>query len=291
MRYKFTDEDIEFLKENYPKGNWDVIKERFPLCSKSSIHHKMSRLGISFEKKRDLSNFDYISKKRWTKEEDEILQEMYSYYPIEDVMSFLPSRSKASIILRANKMNIPSFSSLQSSWKDYEDQYIIDNWETTSDEMMSKHLDRIRRSVKWRRELLGLYRIDFESNSYTDLAHYLRGNNQEWKNESMKQCHYQCVLTGSKNFEIHHLYGVSNILKEIVREYGKIKESFSDYNDEELSFILSIFLKKQAEHPLGVCLDKEIHKLFHSIYGRGFNTPNQWYQFEKEYKEGAYNNI
>ena len=30
MKYKYTNEDIEFLKENYPIGNWNKIHERFP---------------------------------------------------------------------------------------------------------------------------------------------------------------------------------------------------------------------------------------------------------------------
>lgn len=39
---------------------------------------------------------------------------------------------------------------------------------------------------------------------------------------------------------------------------------------------------------LGVCIDENIHKLFHSVYGQYCNTPEQWYQFEKDYKNGIY---
>ena len=48
MRYKYTKEDIEFLKKNYPIGNWDEIHERFNNISDSAIQHKCSRLGIKF---------------------------------------------------------------------------------------------------------------------------------------------------------------------------------------------------------------------------------------------------
>ena len=32
--YRFTNEDIEFLKKYYPSGDWDIIFMRFPNISK-----------------------------------------------------------------------------------------------------------------------------------------------------------------------------------------------------------------------------------------------------------------
>ena len=49
MRYKYTEDDIKFLKVNYPLGEWDKIHKRFPFLTDSAIHHKCSRLGIKFD--------------------------------------------------------------------------------------------------------------------------------------------------------------------------------------------------------------------------------------------------
>ena len=52
----------------------------------------------------------------------------------------------------------------------------------------------------------------------------------------------------------------------------------------------NLFINEQNKYPLGVCVSKDIHVLFHSLYGQYNNTPEQWYQFEKDYKNGLYDN-
>lgn len=39
----------------------------------------------------------------------------------------------------------------------------------------------------------------------------------------------------------------------------------------------------------GVCVRKDIHELYHSLYGKGNNTPEQWNIFVKSLKDGKYN--
>lgn len=108
----------------------------------------------------------------------------------------------------------------------------------------------------------------------------------------MKECNYKCIFTGSKRFQIHHLYGVSNILNDIMTENNfPIYDNFSEYSDEELNEILNAFIIKQNKYPLGVCIEKDIHVLFHSLYGQYYNTPKQWYQFEKDFKAGIYDKL
>lgn len=294
MRYKYTDKDIEFLKENYPLGNWDKIMERFPNLSRHAVNSKMHKLGISFDNKNKTSskNFDYIGRTKWLKDEEDIIRDMYSKYPIEELVKALPNRSKDAIILRANKLGLLSYYKTNSLWTEEQKQYIIDNWELEPDKIMAKKLNKTFRAVKAQRELLGIYRRDMSSNTYPTLAKYLRGQNQKWKNESMKNCDYKCVLTGSKDFEIHHLYGVSNIIEDIFKQdISLYKEDFSDYSNDELSLILERFLSIQNSYPLGECIDKKLHTLFHSLFGQYYNTPEQWHRFKEDYLKGIYINI
>ena len=44
----------------------------------------------------------------------------------------------------------------------------------------------------------------------------------------------------------------------------------------------------QKQYPMGICLQKEVHTLFHNIYGYGNNTPEQWYEFVSDFKNGKY---
>lgn len=219
MKYKYTNEDIEFLKINYPIGNWKEIHEHFPNLSDSSIHHKCSRMGIKFINDYKGKFNGTQQRKKWSKDEIEILKNSYSSNDMDTVISFFNGRNKNSIISKANKLGLTSYKVLNSMWEKEDEQYIIDNWKLKPDILIAQELNRTFRSVKWKREELGLYRQDMASYSYPTLSKYLRGKNQKWKVDSMKQCAYKCILTGTKNFQIHHLYGVSNIISDVLNKY------------------------------------------------------------------------
>ena len=289
MRYKYTDEDIDFLKIYYPIGDWDTIHKKFPNLSNTAIHRKMQKLGIKSKKLHTKTFNNSSTRRKWTEEEISIVVKNYDKFPFQDIMKMLPNRSKNSIIGLAKRYNLVSYGSTHNKWSDNEIKYVIDNWELQPDKIIADKIGRTFRAVKAKREELGLYRQDMNSNSYPTLSKYLRGQNQQWKKDSMKNCNYQCVLTKSKDFEIHHLYGVSNIISNILNTYTDYKDKdFSDYTEEDLSFILEKFIEEQAKYPLGECVDKNLHVLFHSMYGQYYNTPEQWYQFKKDYLEGKY---
>ena len=330
-KYRFTKEDIEFLKEYYPLGDYDAIFKRFPNATTQSIQaycskHKITadyyndkkwtdkELGIlekyyyekSLKELADMMNnkhttdaiqskalkyFGYSKDRTWTNDELNIL---YTYYPIEsvdEVCKRLQNRTRDSIIGKANILNIKSYFYLNTFWSEEDSKILEENWEIMSDGELAKLLNKNIRSIKSRRCFLGLNRIgNHESLSYESLQKYIRGNIGKWKSDSIKQCNYKCVLTGSKDFEIHHIYSFSFILNETIEENNIIlKDGFSDYTEEELSFIVQKFIEKQNEYPLGVCIRKDIHSLFHKEYGKSV-IPEMWYRFEKDYKEGKYTN-
>lgn len=230
-RHNYTKDDIEFLKENYPYGNWDAICERFPNINKSAIQAQMSLLGIK-----------QIDESSWTEEELSILRDNYVFGNVHNLCQLLPNRTQ--------------------------------------------------KAIQARRLFLGIYRRDMDRPTYESLSKYIRGNIYKWKIDSMKSCNYRCIFTGKKDFEIHHLYNVCSILNDIIVENNfTVYDNFSDYPDEDLKCILNAFIKKQTEYPLGVCISKNIHILFHSLYGQYNNTPKQWYQFENDFRNGVYDEI
>lgn len=296
MRYKYSEEDIKFLKENYPIGNWEAIFKRFPFHSRHAIKTKMKKLGIPTNPLNSRNNINSVLNpdvtNEWSIEEKEIFINNCRKCSIDAMCFLLPNKSRTAIALKYEETGISPPRLVFNHWEDSELDYILEHWVLMPDKVIAQNLNRTFRAVKAKREELGLYRQDMDSNTYPTISKYLRGQNQAWKIASMKSCDYKCVLTGSKDFQIHHLYGVSNIISDVLKECPDLdKESISDYTDEELSFLLQIFLKKQSEYPLGECIDKKLHVLFHSLYGQYYNTPEQWYQFKMDYKNGIYNNI
>jgi hypothetical protein len=121
----------------------------------------------------------------------------------------------------------------------------------------------------------------------TELKPYVSKLLKDWKKESMKICDYKCVITGKRFQDIHHLYSANLIIKEAVKELNlELKETIGEYSDEELINLSNKVIELHKKYPLGICLIKEIHELFHQIYGYGDTTPEQFYEFKQKIESG-----
>lgn len=119
---------------------------------------------------------------------------------------------------------------------------------------------------------------------YRKLNEYIRKKINPWKIESAKSCSYKCVITNVNFDVIHHLVGFNLILDEAMKELEyPVYDKLSDYTDSELNSIVEKVLEVHFRYPLGVCLSKEVHEEFHLIYGKGDNTPEQFYEFKEKY--------
>jgi len=98
---------------------------------------------------------------------------------------------------------------------------------------------------------------------------YLRYFIAIWKKDSMANCNYKCVITGNNFDAIHHLYSYNKILKETLNELNlPIYTEINKYSLSELESMKIKIMEIHDRHPLGVCLCKEIHNLYHKIIWR-----------------------
>lgn len=293
MRTQYTNEDIEFLGKYYPIGDWETIFKRFPNLDKKKIYSVCSKRDISanyYERDKSLKSEYYRSavanRKRWTNEEVQILQDNYAIMPVAELMKLLPNRTYDSIILKAKKLSLISYTKQKQLYSEDDIDFIKSNWELMSDEEMALALNRTRRSVKAVRGNLGLFRQDKEKNHYENLAKYLRGQISRWKKRSLENCNFQCILTGSKDFAIHHIISFNVIVKKFLLEYDlNLKENFEDYTNDELLELSKLFVQYHDQYPLGVCIETNLHLKFHSIYG-DINNEKQWNDFIQKFNEG-----
>jgi len=117
---------------------------------------------------------------------------------------------------------------------------------------------------------------------------YLRDFITEWKKFSMRECNYKCVITGDDFKDIHHLYSFNKIIKEILDECKlPIYNTINNYTEDELNLFKLTCVSIHSKYPLGVCLRKDIHNLYHSIYGDD-NTPEQFEEFKNRYNNGEF---
>ncbi|WP_186321345.1 hypothetical protein [Bacillus sp. FJAT-22090] len=125
----------------------------------------------------------------------------------------------------------------------------------------------------------------------SSLSEHLRSFILDWKKESMKQSNYKCVITGDVFNDIHHLYGFDNILKDTLRITGlNLKNAISDYTASELELTRKECVRIHSEN-IGVCLRHDIHLLFHTVYGYGNNTKEQFEEFKQRFKNEEFSEI
>ena len=275
--YHWNQEDIDFLKRNFNSMSYvEIQKHLTEKRTIQSISTKAIKLGLT-------------QSKDWSNEELDILKKYYSVLPIGEVEKLLPKRTHNAILIKAGVLNIRSYYCLNEKYTQTEKDFISENWNKMTDSEIGEILGKTAHGIKDQRLQLGLLRLNKDYTGYYNLQKLFRGQIYDWKENSQKACNYKCVLTGSKDYQIHHLYSFNKIfdqtMKRADKEGIKISDSIEDYTKEELDELINIFSEIHDTYPLGVCIRKDLHTLFHQKYGQGGNTPEQWERFVAQMKQ------
>lgn len=128
-------------------------------------------------------------------------------------------------------------------------------------------------------------------NSLTTLNRYFRSVLDKWRENSKRDCNFMCILSGAKNYQVHHLYSYNSIIKDCLSELNlEIVSDIEFYKDTELFSLKQMILDKHNQL-LGVCISENLHTLFHQLYGKIDNTPEQFEEFKIRYKVGEFNSL
>jgi hypothetical protein len=102
----------------------------------------------------------------------------------------------------------------------------------------------------------------------SSIAEYLRKSLEPWKEASMEHCNYRCVISDESFDVIHHIYPFSKIMEETLQETQiPLKQDISEYTQAELDFLTDKCLEVHFRYPLGACLKKQYHRLYHKLHG------------------------
>ena len=319
---KWTDDVIEKFKEMYPTESWEVLLEEFPF-KKSSLISKASELNISrancryasYSAEEDeiirnaydagLNDMEISSllqnrsdksvnsrrcalgltkPQSWSTEEDDILKALYNTMPAQEIADILGNRSRNAVVTHAITLGLKGYKPYHEYTND-EYEFIKRNYQIMSDQEIADILGHPRASVKNHRNKIGYHRTDRTKTKYDDTSIYVRRHNKEWKMKSIRQCGFKCVLSDGRFSDIHHLVSMNTILKDTYDKLGIDGEVF-DINvlcQKDRDDFLNAYYEEQSKHPLGVCLDHNIHMHFHMEYGYGDNTPEQFYEFVERF--------
>lgn len=110
-----------------------------------------------------------------------------------------------------------------------------------------------------------------------------------WTISTLRECNYSCQITGQTNvpIDVHHITSFNIIAHEAMAEFGIYDEhlylkTYQEYGEKVILRIVELHNK----YGNGVCLRKDIHVLYHKLYGHGNNTPAQFEEFKQRIASG-----
>lgn len=123
----------------------------------------------------------------------------------------------------------------------------------------------------------------------TQINKYLRDSLfNDWVKPSLTSTDYKCFITKDvSNLVVHHLKNFSDIVSETFKVLNlNVLPSIGDYTQDELELLKNKCLELHLKYGLGVPLRKDVHKLFHNLYGTKNNTKEQFEEFQIRFNNG-----
>lgn len=268
----WSHEDIEILKKYYRKiPTRDIQKKLSKKRSQKEMQRKATWLGLS-------------KTRLWSDKEINILKNLYSKVPMNQVLNALPNRTFPSVLGMARRLNLLSYFFLTNTYSKEEDNFIKTNYLKMTDKEIAKQLHRTPNAISQRLFKLDLHR-PLEKHNYKTLSNYMRAKLYIWKQQYRERCNYTCALSGERsNIIVHHIYGFNLLISETIDLLNfPVYEDLDLYSQEQLDLFVKTFLELQEYYGEYICITETIHKQFHSIYGCGDNTREQWDEFVDKY--------
>ena len=167
-----------------------------------------------------------------------------------------------------------------------------EQWQDEDFRKMKSELSSKKLKEKWKDENMK-WKMGYKG-GITPISTHLRVLNVQWFEDCKQKANYTCELTGKVggNLHTHHLKAFSMIVIEAHDLHNiKIKDQVKDYTQEELKLLEEYVESWHKDNSNAVVLSEEVHKLFHKLYGKGDNTPEQFEEFRERYIAGEFKDL
>lgn len=115
MAKRWTEEEIEFLKDNCVGKTYLELEKLMPNRTRNAIEYKCQDLGLN-------KLIQYGHYEHWTEKEIDVIQHNYPNYTNKYIQTLLPCRTSQSILSQANRMGL--FKNNVIVWDDLDVQFL-----------------------------------------------------------------------------------------------------------------------------------------------------------------------
>lgn len=142
---KWSSEEEKYLIDNWCKSDIGIIMEELNR-TEDSITRKAQRLGLAKGPKDCL-------KKRWTTTEEKIIYEFYQLKSVNELLTYLPGRTRESIVKKAKQLGL---SSENRYWSEEQVAYLEEKWGVLPVENIARKLERTKSAILLKAHKIGL---------------------------------------------------------------------------------------------------------------------------------------
>jgi len=126
----------------------------------------------------------------------------------------------------------------------------------------------------------------------TPITTTLRSNIVQWKKDSVSAANYRCIISNEKIDDIHHIYSFNQIFQELMIYFNfQNRTESKDFSDVEIEQLKIKNIELHYKYGLGAPINRKLHRLFHSLYGKINATPEDFYEFKKRYDNGEFTSL
>lgn len=283
-KHHYCSDDCRIKATSWNQEDVKLLIKNFNIMSYKEMTNIFSSPKTIDEIKRKAVYIGLTSSRCWTSDEVEILIKNYSIKPMHEIMKLLPNRTRCAILGQARTQNLKSFFYLNHLYSQEEDEYLKQHYLEETNQELGDKLNRSPYGIEQRLRVLDLHR-PLEICNYQNLYYYIRQRLVPWRNSVREKNNYTCEITGVRsNIIVHHIRGFNLLFDEVIEMLEfPLYENMSMYNQVQLDEFLDTFLSLQEHYQQYICINEEIHKEFHKIYGYGSNTQEQWDEFINKY--------
>lgn len=245
---KWTDKEIALLKEvyNHYTGLEIIDQNFFPNRTLRAIESEASILGIAFKTEE--------TRQRAYKYQAELVSEMFKGRDYGQEWRDKISATKKEYYKTHHGNRLGHKNSEETRKKISAAKIAAGAW---------KGKDNPRHKNPLNGELNGRWQ-----GGITDTYKELRSDTKDWQNESMEFCNYKCVITGGEFDNIHHTEPFKDIVEKVFEITNiELKSSVSEYENDDFEILRAVLKEIHQLYGFGACVCKEVHKLFHDLYG------------------------
>lgn len=270
-RQLWTKEEDELLKQNYANFTNEELRQKFFIHRTiRAIETHAGVLGCSGKSEETL--------KRINSERAKITSVKNKGRTLSDEAKEKISRSKKEYYKTHDNWNKGKKMSKESREKMSKAKKAVNKW-IGEDNPRHKHPLRGKENGRWK-------------GGYKPLIKSMRDEIKEWKKLIAGNCNYSCVFTQGEFSDIHHVIPFRQLFDMALHDLNLEEKSCQAlYEPSEYEKLRIRIVELHDVYGIGLCLNKEIHKLFHDTYGYTDNTPEHFFEFVSRCENGEFDNF